>query len=275
LSKHEAAVAVVQIANNNMAEAIKLVTVYKGIDPREYTLIAFGGAGPLHACEVARELLIRRIIIPIYPGQFSALGTLISDIRVDRVATVAKTNKSLDLCLLNAQLKKKEKEALAELREDGYYGKAEVFRFLSLRYLDQNYEQDIPLLNGELTSEHLLKAYLDFHERHENFYGYSFPDEIVEIVNIKTIVYGIIKKPFFPRLPSKMIPDFNYREVYFEKHGFLKCPVFQRDLLGKDFKVDGPAIVEEAASTTFIPPGFILSLDEIGNLVLTLDGVNA
>jgi N-methylhydantoinase A len=268
----QAASSIVQIVNNNMAEAIKLITVSKGIDPREYTLIAFGGAGPLHACELAKEVMIPKVVVPIYPGQFSALGTILSDIRVDKVVTLAERSETINLVKANQQMLQIEKQIREELIQEGYVGKVEIQRLLSLRYAEQNYEQDIPIGLGELTEHHMAEVYSRFHQCHKAYYGYSMPEKPLEIVHFKVIAIGILDKPFFPPIPKKPEPGCVHREVFFPGKSWSPCSILRRETLGQGFVADGPVIIEETASTTLVPPDFRLTVDGLGNLMLEYTG---
>lgn len=264
----QTASSIIQIVNNNMAEAIKLVTVSKGIDPKEYTLIAFGGAGPLHACELAKEVMIPKVVVPIYPGQFSALGTILSDIRVDKVVTLDEQSESINLLKANRQMLQIEKQIREELIQEGYHGKIELLRFLSLRYAEQNYEQDIPIAAGGLTERRLEDVYARFHQRHKAYYGYAMPEKPLEIVHFKAIAIGVLEKPVFPPIPQKTEPSRVHRQVFFPNSSWSPCSILRREALGQGFSAGGPLIVEEPASTTLVPPDFRLTVDGLGNLIL-------
>src|SRR5438128_9779440 len=146
----ELAASIVEIANENMASAIKMVSLERGHDPRRFALLAFGGAGPLHAASVARVLGIPRVIVPQHPGVFSALGLLLADIRVDKVWTQAFRSNDVDAELVNRQFGRITERALAELRQEGYAGEPEIRRAINMRYFGQNYEHEVEIESGEL-----------------------------------------------------------------------------------------------------------------------------
>ncbi len=270
LSMREAALAIVRVVNDNMASTIRLITVEKGVDPRGFTLVAFGGAGPLHACSVARELQIRRILVPVHPGQCSAFGTLIADVRIDRVWTHDYRSDELDIGAVAGAFQRMVEDALSELRRSGFEGQPTIKRYISMRYLEQNYEEDILLVDGPITEETVAQAYEQFHERHNLFYGYSFPGEIMELVHFKVTALGAVPAVRLPRLetgsdaaPSAM------RLVYLNDPGVpLECPVFRRTQLKARAHLRGPAIIEEESSTTLVEPEFDLEVDPYGNLII-------
>ena len=271
LSTREAALNVVQLVNNNMASTIRLLTVEKGIDPRGFALIAFGGAGPLHACSVARELQISKIIIPIYPGQCSAFGTLIADVRVDRVWTHAYRSDRLNLDHVVAAFDTMVSEIEIELRRSGFEDRPRIERYVSMRYLEQNYEEDILLTDGPITTETIEQAYQEFHGRHDEFYGYSFPEEIMELVHFKVTGLGPVPAVQLPRLASDGVAEPIATRLIFlsASETPIECAVFRRSHLKANSHLQGPAIIEEEASTTLVEPDFDLTVDYYGNLVLT------
>ena len=158
LSINETAFNILQLVNDNMASTIRLITVEKGIDPRNFTLVAFGGAGSLHACSVARSLQISKVIVPIFPGQCSAFGTLIADVRIDRMWTQAYRSDNLDLSNVINAFDQMVFDVKSELTRSGHLGTPFIERFISMRYVEQNYEEDIPLIDGPITIETIENA---------------------------------------------------------------------------------------------------------------------
>ena len=156
-----------------MASAIKMVSLERGHDPRRFSLLAFGGAGPLHAAAVARVLGIPQVIVPQYPGDFSALGLLLADIRVDKVWTQAFRSNDVDAALVNRQFERITERALAELRQEGFAGEPEVRRAINMRYFGQNYEHEVEIAPGELDDAALERAFRRFDELHAERYGYA------------------------------------------------------------------------------------------------------
>ena len=271
LPTRSAALSMLQVVNDNMASTMRLITVEKGIDPRGFALVAFGGAGPLHACGVARELQIPTIIIPVYPGQCSAFGTLISDIRVDRVWTHGYRSDRLNMEALGSAFDHMVAEAGEALRKSGFQGEPTVQRYISLRYLEQNYEEDILLAEGRISLATVEQAYRDFHDRHERFYGYSFPEEILELVHFKVTAIGPMPSIQMPRVPSDgpCVPTGTRRVHFGHAEEPLECPIFHRSSLRAKVSIPGPAIIEEEASTSLVEPDYSLRVDDYGNLMLT------
>ena len=167
--------AVLDIANENMAATIRRTAVDRGSDPRDFELVAFGGAGPLHAAEVAGALGIERVIVPPHPGLASAYGTLVADRRIDRRWTRYYRSTSVDLGDVNPRLDAMAAEALAALAREGHAGHRRLLRSISMRYVGQNYEHDVPLLAGPLDDEALATLLARFHEHHHAVYGYASP----------------------------------------------------------------------------------------------------
>ncbi len=271
LSMLATALSMLQVVNANMASTMRLITVEKGIDPRGFALVAFGGAGPLHACAVARELQIPTIIIPVYPGQCSAFGTLISDVRIDRVWTHMYRSDRLNLEALVAAFDHMVADAREALRKSGFQGDPTIQRYVSMRYLEQNYEEDIPLADGPITRATIERAYRDFHRRHELFYGYAFPEEILELVHFKVTAIGPTPSIRLPPLRSDgpSVPTAT-RQVYFgDTEKPLECPIFHRSALRAHCALRGPTVIEEEASTSLLEPDYGLKVDTYGNLILT------
>src|SRR5262249_14165727 len=169
----ELAASIVEIANENMASAIKMVSLERGHDPRRFSLLAFGGAGPLHAAAVARSLGIPRVIVPLPPGAFSAPGLPLADIRVDKIWPQAFRSNTADAELVNRQFARITERALAELRQEGFDGEPEIRRAINMRYFGQNYEHEVEIEGGELDEAALERAFRLFDELHARRYGYS------------------------------------------------------------------------------------------------------
>ena len=178
-----AAEAVIEIANEGMAGTIRRVAVERGVDPRDFELVAFGGAGPLHAAEIAASLGMAGVIVPPHPGLASAYGTLLADRRVDRRSTHYSRSDAVDVEALAARPRGDGGEARAALAEEGFAGEPAVERTLSLRYAGQNYERDVPLPPGRLDERALAAAFDAFHALHHEVYGYSFPGETIELIH--------------------------------------------------------------------------------------------
>jgi len=270
LSRYETAAAAIAIANDAMANTIRLLTVQQGIDPRNLALVAFGGAGPLHACGVARNLGIRQVIVPIHPGLGSALGTLIADVRVDTTQTVATRSDRLDVALLQSQRNRLVEAALRDMRRQGYEQEPVVSCTLSMRYAGQNYEQAVPLeVRADLIDE-LPRAYQRFHSLHEQSYGFQFTDVPLEIVAIKVSAIGPAPTVELPhRRNARQAAPFAWRDTHLDvRYGIGSCPCYRRHELAAAATLVGPVLVEEIDSTTWLPPGATAVVDVHGNLLI-------
>ena len=176
------AMAMVDLVNENMASAIRLMTVKKGLDPREFGLVAFGGAGPLHAAALAASLDIKHVVIPPHPGLGSAFGSLLGDIQVDRRWTRFCRSDDLDSEAVRREFDELTRQTVDELRTDGFRGEPLIRRSIDMRYSGQNYEQEIPLPPGDIDVTTLTAALDEFHDFHHRFYGYSFREEVIELM---------------------------------------------------------------------------------------------
>ena len=272
-----AAMGIVDIANAAMMQAMRLVSVQRGYDPREFVMVAFGGAGPVHANWLAHELGIPRMIVPPGPGVASALGMLVSDLRYDYNVTRIQPLAAARLDELNRIFDEFEAHAAADLAVERV-GREEMRfeRYLDMRYVGQSWKLGVALPGARLgdTSATALKAAFD--ALHEQRYGYSVVDEPVEIVNVRLSAIGAIPKPRLHDVPrGGHEPDAarkSAREIYFdERGGFITCPIFDRYALAVGNVVVGPAIIEEMDSATVIHPGYSADVLEHGVLVLHAD----
>ena len=264
----ELAASIVEIANENMASAIKMVSLERGHDPRRFALLAFGGAGPLHAAAVARLLDIPRVIVPRHPGVFSALGLLLADIRVDKVWTQAFRSNDIDAALVNRQLAMIGERAVGELRQEGFAGEPELRRSISMRYLGQNYEHEVEIEDGQLDDAALERSFRRFDALHAARYGYQIDDEVIELVSFKVSAIGPRPTPDLNRAVETIPFPRAGREVYLRESGFETAAVLRRASLEPGESVAGPALVEEDGSTTFVEPGMSVVCSEQGALVI-------
>lgn len=270
LSAIDTALAIVDIANANMIDAIKLMTLERGLDPRLFALIAFGGAGPLHASGIARGLGLPRILIPPYPGMCSALGMLVTDLRADKVMTYPASSDRITAEDLLARLEGLIAATGEELRGEGYSGQPTVTTTISMRYLGQNYEEDIAVNLEEIRSGNLEQLFENFHQHHEHRYGYAIRDEIIEIVALKVTLLGAVAKPKITMVTATEVAHpFEQRQSYFRQSGWVECPVYRREQIPLGTQLQGPAIVEEHGCTTLVEPDQSLTVDQYGMLVIT------
>ena len=272
LDLSEAASSIIKIANSIMAKILRMVSVERGYDPRTFSLIAFGGAGPMHACALAEELGIPLIIVPVNPGLFSAVGLLVSDVVHSYLRAVMKTVDSVSPSSLDDVFRELEEEGRKSLEEDGFQPERMILiRELDARYVGQSYELTIPA-SRPFTEEGLKHVVDLFHEKHRNVYGYSAKEEPVELVNARLRAVGVMEKPRL-RTYRKAGPEpfegsvIERREVFFEdRDGYVKCPVYLRERLEPGNRVEGPAIIEQYDSTTVIYPGWSARVDEFKNI---------
>ena len=265
----EAAEGAITIANANMARAIRSRTVEKGHDPREFALVAFGGAGPLHAAEVADSLDIPEVLVPPHPGITSASGLLTSDLKYDQMRTVFMVQGDIDEARLNGALDELEDELRGRLRRDGVADEdIEVARMLDCRYAGQGYELRLTLGEGQFSAADLDR----FHALHEREYGHSFEDPI-EIVNARVSAIG--RRSELARLhePTRALDTglVDERDSVFRVNGSLESLTtrfFDRQALQIGRPVPGPAIVFHPDTTTLVPPQWTACAHESGNLTL-------
>jgi N-methylhydantoinase A len=252
-----AAHAIVETANENMANQIKLISVDRGLDPREFVLIPFGGAGPVHGSACARLLGIDRVLIPPHPGLSSAFGALAANWRVDRVWTIFGRSSNLDVEGIAERLEALTDSAVEELRADGYTGEPLLLRSVDMRYAGQNYEREITLPPGPFTAEAAEAMTGRFSRAHDEFYGFSLEGEPVEFVNLRVSAIGVANLDAALQAPEAGgAPEpVSRRPVSFRGLGYLDTPVYRRESMPAGFAIAGPAIIEESDSTTVVHPG--------------------
>lgn len=265
----EVAAGIIRVTNTIMARALRLVSVERGHDPRDFSLFAFGGAGPLHAAYLAREIGVREVVVPPLPGVFSALGLLVADYRHDYTASIVERASRVDERLLEEKFRVLEGRAVETLRSEGVPDNSvRLFRMLDLRYWGQAYELTVPYRDS------LGAAVEEFHKLHEARYGYSMHGEEVEVVAVRLKAVGIVEKPRIPRrqaVEHKPEPV-DRREVCFDDEGWLKTPVYNGEGLRPGAVIEGPGVVELYDSTILVPPDFTAAVDEWGALRIYLTG---
>lgn len=272
LTVEEAAKGIIDVANANMVRGIRGVSVEKGFDPREFSLVAFGGAGPLHAADLARELSINEVIIPINPGISSAIGMLTADIRHDYVRTYLREISKVRESNLNSLYMEMEKEARAELSSEGVSEENMVIRrSADLRYQGQSYELNVEVPSKDLDAKEILELRQKLHKEHERAYGYSIEEEEVEFVNARITSLGKLPTPEFKREKPKVRSLENAlkgtREVLFNNE-FLETKILDRNAIPTNSKIQGPVIIEQLDSTTVVLPGQTAYVDEYKNILI-------
>ncbi len=269
----EAAIGALKIANSLMSKIMRIVSVERGINPSDLILVAFGGAGPMHACSLAEELNMKEILIPRSPGLFSAIGLLSVDFKHTLIKSIRKTIDSLSFDELENIFRRLEETGKKILLSEGISKENMIFnRFIDARYLGQGYELIIPA-NGINSENYAYLISNRFHNAHERKYGYSLVDEKVEVVNARLDVIGLINKPKLRLMrtrKNKAIEPFAKREAYFESiDEFIEVPVFKRIQLSPGVKLNGPVIIEQYDSTIIVEEDWQLIVDNYGNLLIT------
>lgn len=267
LSPIEAAAGVIRVANAAMERAIRVVSVEKGYDPREFALVAFGGAGPLHACELAASLSIPTVLVPRNPGILSALGMLLSDVIKDYSRTHLRKTAGTSLAEIESFFAPLVRQAERDLRREGISReRIRIERFLDLRYCGQSYEITVPY--GESFAE-------SFHRFHERIYGYREEGRETEIVNVRVRGTGGTPAPSVPEReegPEDPAAAFDGRRRIVERGEAREASVYRRDDLAPGNRLAGPAIVVEYSSTVYVPTGWDCRVDRRENLLLSPGG---
>ena len=265
LSVPESAARIVQVVNSNMAQALRIVTIERGYDPRHFSLIAFGGAGPVHAAFLATLLQIPEVVIPPVPGAFSALGLVATDLRRDYSRTLFADLAALEpahLADVLAGMKRTADEMLqlarvpVELRE--------VTHAADVRYRRQLYELTVPLPAEPATAEWLERLAARFHAKHRETYGHADEREPVQLVNVRTTAVGRLPGIVLRQTPGGQETPAQRRRVWFPETGFVACTVHARDALQNGAALTGPTVVEALDSTTVVPPGWVCRIDDLG-----------
>lgn len=268
----DAALGILKLADVKMSFAVRAITMQRGYDPRKFAMVAFGGAGPLHAMAIARELHVPRVIIPPQPGHFSALGMLLTDLRQDFVQTHIQDFSTVTVKSLEDNFVKLENEGRQSLAKEGYeIHSIQLIRTLDVRYLGQEYTVRVNVPHKLNTVKDIDAIREKFDEMYEVRYGHAAPDQSAQMVNLRVTAIGPVSKPDFESLRDKRITALSTqksREIYFPKVGMLSCPVYQRAELKENFEIMGPAVVEEYASTTVLFPGDKGMLNQYGCLVI-------
>lgn len=273
LSVEEAALGIIRIANSNMLNALKLISVRKGYDPREFTMVAFGGGGPMHAAALARELGVKKVIVPVAASVFSAWGMLMTDLRHDYIQTYIRRVNEVDLNEINQEWQKMEEQALAQYQTEDIAPDKVVFsRFVDMRYLGQEHTVKVPVPNMVWDQAAVQEVIRRFHEVHEHYYTFKLEGAPTEIVNLHLVAFGTVKKPEMYKMEniggSAEEALLETRPVLYEGEGWIDTKVYAREKLAAEVTVEGPAIVEEPSASTVIYPGQSVTVDIYGNLII-------
>ncbi|SIT72906.1 hydantoinase/oxoprolinase family protein [Edaphobacillus lindanitolerans] len=271
-STEDGAMGIIDIANSNMLNALKLVSVRKGYDPQDFTLVAFGGGGPMHAAELAEELGVKKIVVPNASSVFSAWGMLMTDLRHDDIRTYNRKLQGIDLHDLNETLKEMESESTRQFIGEGIDPSRVLFmRNVDFRYVGQEHTVKLPIPAGILDGPQMEELKARFHEAHEKAYSFHLKENEMEMVNLHLVGLGKVKKPRLSRIEAHREAGSGPKEVrsvYFRNGGWTDVPVYDRETLGAGFEMEGPAIVEEPNTSTLMVKGQRLQVDSYGNLII-------
>jgi N-methylhydantoinase A len=269
----EAALGIVKIAVAKMSLAVRGVSVERGYDPRDFALVAMGGAGPLHALEIARDLQIPTVVVPNLPAHFSALGMLMADVRQDYVRTYYRRLVEADY----AELKKIYAELLAAgnatLEDSGVAKTARSYQYwMDLRYVGQEFWLQIPVTEAEIAAGDAAAIQNRFTQIHDDRFGHAAPDEPLELVNLRLTAVGARPRITFPELAAGGgAAQTGTRAIYLDSAAQpTTCAVYARERLAPEMTIEGPAVIEEYASTTVLFPGDRLRVAPTGELIVTV-----
>lgn len=278
LTVEAAAHGMLEILNNTMVGAIRTISIERGYDPRDFVLLACGGAGGLHAGRLAELLGMPTVIIPRYAGVLSTLGLLSSEIKNDYVRTLLQRHNAFDLAAIQAVLGDLETQARTWLTEEGIAPDAQhIERYADLRYANQGYEITVPVPDGPVTTHTLEQTLTAFHQHHQRLYTYASPELPVELVNLRVSAHGpawpFTLRPI-PAGAAASPPQLTTRPVYFPTaDGCIDCPVYDYAMLVPGMHLTGPAILTQDLSTIVVHPQHQARLDLYGNIILELPRV--
>lgn len=273
MNVEDAAMSILRVAEANMYNALKLISVRRGYDPRDFTMVAFGGGGPMHCAYLAKELNIRKVVVPIAAPVFSAWGMLMTDVRHDYIQTNIRRMNEVKAEELNSMWESLVAQADEQFAREGIGKENVVYSFIAdMRYMGQEHTVKVkvpPLPWTEETKEEIINR---FHDTHEHFYTFRLPDTPTEIVNLHLVAYGRLAKPELAEIAphegdvKEAVKE--VRKVYFTDDGWMDTPIYDREALGSGVVLEGPVIVEEAAASTVVAKGQKLTVDTYGNLII-------
>jgi N-methylhydantoinase A len=276
MSAEDAAMNIIRVADSNMYNALKLISVRRGYDPRDFALVAFGGGGPMHAAYLAKELHIGKVIVPVAASVFSAWGMLMTDMRHDYIQTKICNMDNVSLAELNGIWDVMVREARAQFISEGVSEENMIFSFAGdMRYAGQEHTVKVSSAAAPWSERSKAELIENFHEAHERQYTFRLPGTPTEIVNLHLVGSGKLEKPAFEKIAAQDGPVENAkketRRVCFADEGWLDTPVYFRDRMGYGAEIEGPAIVEEITASTVVCPGQRLAVDVYGNLAITVE----
>jgi N-methylhydantoinase A len=274
LGLEEAAHGILTILNENMIQAIRVISVEQGFDPRQFTLVAFGGAGPLLAAPLARELGLGRVLVPSDPGLLCALGLLVADVRSDFSMTRMMALDAVDMAAINASFVDLEADITRWFDKERIPPKARrIERAIDMRYVGQSHELTVKVGNGVLLPADLTSMVAEFKREHERFYGYASEGPLQLLTFRATAKAKVLVPPNQSAGTNGSRPATmpkSHRQIWFkEAGGYVDTPIYDRDVLGPDTKLKGPAIIEQMDTTTVLLPGQTLVTDINSNIIMT------
>jgi N-methylhydantoinase A len=269
----QAAEGIIRIIDVKMQEAIKAISTMRGHDLRDFKLLAFGGAGPLHAGRIARDLGMAGVIVPLYPGVFSAIGLLMSDVKHDYIQSRMAPVADLTVGAIEAMFARLAREALADLHRDGFpAARIRLDRALDMRYAGQGYEITLPCDNDALHADGIAGLRRRFDTLHKQMFGHMAPDQPVEVVSYRLCGSGMVSAPPMPKFKPTGVKLSDalreHRQVQFDGKS-LTCPVYQRERLDVGLVLQGPAVLDQFDCTTVVCPGQTARVDEWKNIIIT------
>lgn len=273
ISIKEAALGIIKRANSNMMNALKLISVRRGYDPREFVMVGQGGNGAVMGPELGKELRVNKIIIPPRPATFSAFGMLMTDLRQDRIQTQIMSLADCDLAKINSIYQQLENEARDVYFQQGIKDQDLLFiRSADIRYTGQEHTVQTPVESGKITDQELKSIREKFDQLHHNYYTFNLPESQAEFVNLNLTAYATVSKPELSRASDDGSLEKAYsgtRAILFNEFGAQESKVYQRQHLPVATSINGPLAVEESKSVTIIDPEQKLEVDQYGNLIIT------
>lgn len=265
---------IVEVAVNNMAQAMRLVTIDKGHDPRTATLVPYGGAGPMHACELAKALQISKILLPRFPGTFSALGALISDTRFDYRQTCRMLLSAIDVALMDRVFAELEVKAREDFALEGFDTEPSIVRTIELRYFGQNFELEVPVPDGNMDAEAVAEIVDSFHDEHQRLYGYRLPKEEIEFLNLNVAAIARGQEVKLPKIAAGGEPEVigTVPVILPGEDELTDIPLYRRESFGAGTIVKGPAIVGQMDTMTLLSRDAVGTIDEYGHMMIELKG---
>ena len=274
IGSEDAAEGIIRIVNANMTGALKVVSIERGYDPKDFSLVAFGGAGPLHAVELARALGCRAVIIPRHPGLLCALGLLATDLQYDFARTALQRGPDYDLEMMHQIWQELATEASAALTREGVPPERHRFaRLADLRYAKQGFELSLDAPSGPIDSSCAVRLMESFHAMHERLYTFAQRTQPVEIVTLRLRSIGLVDKIVLPELPSAVGTSpspYEHRTVRLDGMRYENVPVYRRETLLAGHCLRGPAVVDQLDTTSLVFPEQTAEVDRFGNLIVSL-----